>query len=249
MNAVQKFVSTLNMNQVHEIIENHKQFEIDCVVSEDNPIRVQTKNMMRSLGHDKFDNIIMWMESLASGCYRRIAEQHMEKSKSHDILDKNANTVLANIRHAIRNHETVSMGGGKFSPHELEKFVAYVTGLHQQSVAPDLSDAAKNEAHKKLQVWWVPQIPMKPFEVEVNSIEEGVKIMSVLGDYDLFQYEKQIKPDYCNTGGLNQWDEDCDGKGTPGWVNWVDEETGEDDPRAFLNESHWLKSHDIGMQP
>ena len=42
-----------------------------------------------------------------------------------------------------------------------------------------------------------------------------------------------IKPDYCNSGGLRRWCED-DGEGTPGWEVWYDEETGEDDPCDFV---------------
>jgi len=87
---------------------------------------------------------------------------------------------------------------------------------------------------KKLQVWWIPQIPMKAFNVDVSSVEEGVKIMAVLANYDIFQYENNIKPDYCNAGGLNQWSEDCDGEGNAGWESWYDEETGEDDPAEYL---------------
>jgi hypothetical protein len=86
----------------------------------------------------------------------------------------------------------------------------------------------------KLQVWWVPQVPMKAFTVDVETVAEGVKIMDTLASYDIFQYENHIKPDYSNAGGLNMWDEDCDGEGTPGWVSWQDDETGEDDPQAWL---------------
>lgn len=77
---------------------------------------------------------------------------------------------------------------------------------------------------------------MNAFTVDVASVEEGVKIMDVLADYDRFQFENKVKPDYCNTGGLNQWDKDSDGEGTPGWCSWYDEETGDDDPAV------WLKS-------
>lgn len=86
----------------------------------------------------------------------------------------------------------------------------------------------------KLQVWWIPQVPMKSFNVEVDSVEEAAKILTVLADYDLFQFENNIKPDYCNAGGLCVWDEDADGEGNPGWVDWYDEETGEDDPVEWL---------------
>jgi len=85
-----------------------------------------------------------------------------------------------------------------------------------------------------LQVFWVPQVPMKAFEVGVSSIEEAVKIMETLADYDAFQYENRIKPDYCNTGWLSRWVSDSNGEGNPGWEDWYDEESGIDDPRKYL---------------
>jgi hypothetical protein len=75
---------------------------------------------------------------------------------------------------------------------------------------------------------------MKAFAVYVATLEEGVKMMRVLADYDRFQYENNIKPDYCNAGGIQQWCDDCDGEGNPGWEDWYDEDTGEDDPERFL---------------
>jgi len=85
-----------------------------------------------------------------------------------------------------------------------------------------------------LKVWWVPQVPMKAFDVPVATVAEGVKVMDVLAQYDAFQFENRIKPDYCNAGGLCVWEEDMDGEGNPGWVDWYDEETGDDDPREWL---------------
>ena len=79
----------------------------------------------------------------------------------------------------------------------------------------------------KLRVWWVPQVPGKPFYVCVSSVKEGIKIMDVLADYDFFQLKNNIKPDYCNTGGLEILE---NGE----WVSWYDEETGTDDPREYL---------------
>lgn len=52
------------------------------------------------------------------------------------------------------------------------------------------------------EVWWVPQVPMKPFTVAVASIEEGRKVCHVLAAYDIFQLENRIKPDFCNAGGI-----------------------------------------------
>jgi hypothetical protein len=48
---------------------------------------------------------------------------------------------------------------------------------------------------------------------------EAVKIMDVLGEYDTFQYENNIKPDYSNVGGLEIYE---DGE----WVEWGDPEWG-----------------------
>jgi Superinfection exclusion gene product 17 len=87
-----------------------------------------------------------------------------------------------------------------------------------------------------LQVWWIPQIPMDSFMVPVKDVEEGAKLLDVLANYDMFQFKNNIKPDYCNAGGLNMFDADCDGDGNAGWCDWYDEETGEEDPHTYLAE-------------
>ena len=87
-----------------------------------------------------------------------------------------------------------------------------------------------------LQVWWIPQVPMKAFEVDTQSIEQGVFLINTLAAYDLFQFENNIKPDYANAGGLRRWCADSDGEGNPGWEDWYDEETGIDDPIEWLAE-------------
>lgn len=76
----------------------------------------------------------------------------------------------------------------------------------------------------KLRISHFPQVPCEPFNVDVNSIDEAKKIMDTLAYYDLFQFDHRIKPDYCNVTTLEMWDEDSDGEGTPGWINWYDEE-------------------------
>jgi len=85
-----------------------------------------------------------------------------------------------------------------------------------------------------LQVWWVPQVPGKPFTVDVPDVATGVLMMDALAEYDLFQLRNRIKPDYCNAGGLRRWCADSDGEGTPGWEDWYDKETSEEDPREFV---------------
>lgn len=81
----------------------------------------------------------------------------------------------------------------------------------------------------KLRVYWIPQVPMKPFHVDIESIEMGVRIMDILADYDCFQYYNNVKGDYCNVGGIEMFE---DGE----WFSWYDEESGYDEPREYLNE-------------
>lgn len=71
----------------------------------------------------------------------------------------------------------------------------------------------------KLRVWHIPQVPMKPFYVPVETPEEAIKILDVLADYDLFQLEHNIKPDYCSIQGLQEWDEE-----EQDWLEWSTED-------------------------
>jgi len=75
-----------------------------------------------------------------------------------------------------------------------------------------------------LKVWHIPQVPGKPFEVPVNTLEEAKIILNVLADYDIFQYENNIKPDYCNVQGLEVYEQNFDGDGNDDWVDWCDED-------------------------
>lgn len=71
-----------------------------------------------------------------------------------------------------------------------------------------------------LRVWWIPQIPMKPFIVKVGSIKEAKLILNTLADYNLFQLHNHIKPDYANAGGLEVYETDFDGSGKADWFEW-----------------------------
>lgn len=66
-----------------------------------------------------------------------------------------------------------------------------------------------------LRVWWIPQIPMAPFYVNVETIKEAKLLLNVLADYDAFQYAHKVKPDYSNVGGLQVLE---DGE----WSDWYD---------------------------
>ena len=70
-----------------------------------------------------------------------------------------------------------------------------------------------------LKVWWIPQVPGEPFEIEVSSAREAKKLLDVLAEYDAFQFENRIKPDYCNAGGLVEWNAE-----TGEWYDWHNEE-------------------------
>lgn len=84
---------------------------------------------------------------------------------------------------------------------------------------------------QRFRVWWIPQVPGEPFYVEVSSVPQGVKIMNTLADYDQFQLDNNIKPDYSNAGGLQMME---DGE----WVDWYDHATGEDDPEQWMEDNN-----------
>ena len=87
----------------------------------------------------------------------------------------------------------------------------------------------------KLRVWWIPQVPMKSFYVPVTSIEEGKKVLDILAAYDAFQLQNRVKPDYCNAGGLQMYDEEEND-----WFDWYLET--EDD--YFENIDEYINSTD-----
>lgn len=64
-----------------------------------------------------------------------------------------------------------------------------------------------------LRVYWFPQVPCKPFHVEVGSLVEAARVMDALARYDEFQFMQHIKPDYSNAGGLEVYE---GGE----WVDW-----------------------------
>ena len=69
----------------------------------------------------------------------------------------------------------------------------------------------------KLRVWWIPQIPMKPFTQAVTNLAEAKLLLDTLALYDEFQYNNRIKPDYSNMGGLQEYDEV-----EKEWLDWMD---------------------------
>lgn len=96
-----------------------------------------------------------------------------------------------------------------------------------------------------LRVWWIPQVPMQAFVVDVQNVEEAKLLLKVLAAYDQFQYENHIKPDYTNAGGLMMYDEKTveddirmgvEPANSVGWNDWYDEE--DNDIDAVMREEN-----------
>lgn len=67
-----------------------------------------------------------------------------------------------------------------------------------------------------MRVWWNPQVGANAtFYVPVDSVEQAKRVMDILSAYDCFQWNHHIKPDYCNCGGLQVYDQE-----TGEWEDW-----------------------------
>lgn len=78
-----------------------------------------------------------------------------------------------------------------------------------------------------LRVWWIPQVPMSAFTVPVESAEQGHWLCNVLADYDQFQLDNNIKPEYFNAGGVNRYEDNGDGGFD--WYDLDEDDSDEDD--------------------
>ena len=74
-----------------------------------------------------------------------------------------------------------------------------------------------------LEVWWIPQVPGKQFRVPVNDTDQAILLLDTLARYDTFQFENNIKPDYCNQGGLVVANDIGEGDGLE-WFDWYNED-------------------------
>ena len=89
-----------------------------------------------------------------------------------------------------------------------------------------MSEASMNP----LRVWWIPQIPMKPFYWPVATLAEAKNITELLAEYDQFQFDNNIKPDYSNVGGIEEYLGPIN-PGDDGWYDLDDED--DDEPVTF----------------
>lgn len=70
----------------------------------------------------------------------------------------------------------------------------------------------------KLRVLHFPQIPCKPFTVEVANETEAYNILNILADQHLWLFENNIIPDYSNSLIVEMFDEEEND-----WVNYYNE--------------------------
>jgi hypothetical protein len=75
----------------------------------------------------------------------------------------------------------------------------------------------------KLRVLHFPQVPCKPFTVDVKDEEQAYLIRNTLADQHNFLFENNIIPDFSNAIQVVMWDEDADGEGNPDWVTYYNE--------------------------
>lgn len=76
-----------------------------------------------------------------------------------------------------------------------------------------------------LRVWWIPQVPCKPFHAPVKNIDEAKLLLKTLANYDLFQLKHMIKGDYSNAGGLEVFEGVSeDEKVISEWCEWCNED-------------------------
>lgn len=91
----------------------------------------------------------------------------------------------------------------------------------------DIKKEIKKAMEGQLRIWWVPQIGMdETFTRLAPELNTAVMMLDMLADYDQFQLDNNIKPDYSNMGGVEVFE---DGE----WLEW--EKDGYDDPREYLD--------------
>lgn len=69
----------------------------------------------------------------------------------------------------------------------------------------------------KYKVWYIPQIPMKAFEYETDSLEVAKAVEEALEMFSCFEFQNNVKPDYSDAGGIQKWNED-----DHEWWDWED---------------------------
>ena len=78
---------------------------------------------------------------------------------------------------------------------------------------------------KKMRIYHFPNVPCKPFYVEVDNELEAHKLMNVLAMQHLWLEKNNFIPDYSNAMGVEMWDEDLDAdENGSKWTDYYNEE-------------------------
>lgn len=81
-----------------------------------------------------------------------------------------------------------------------------------------------------LKVWYVPQVPMQPYERilphhdgdEEKELALAAILLDTIISFSSFEFENRVKPDYSDMGGIERWE--GDGEGGRDWYEVEDEE-------------------------
>lgn len=73
-------------------------------------------------------------------------------------------------------------------------------------------------------------VDIEPFEICVNNLLEAHNVMDTLANYDYYQYDNQIKPDYRNYQCLEIWNDL-----NKLWCDWVDIEFWTNDVSVLID--------------
>lgn len=64
---------------------------------------------------------------------------------------------------------------------------------------------------EKYKIWYIPQIPMPPWELEIDDLETAKLVLNSVIDFSIFEYVNRVKPDYADVAGISRWEEDGEG--------------------------------------
>ena len=96
----------------------------------------------------------------------------------------------------------------------------------------------------QLKVWWIPQVPGEPFEVLLSSFTQAKILLEALAQYDLFQLAHNIKPDYCNAGGLVIWEADAPDDNGDCWTDFATDDGDDIDKLTMIQCLELDEKHD-----
>lgn len=63
---------------------------------------------------------------------------------------------------------------------------------------------------ERYRVYYIPQVPMKAFTVEVTELDAAQLLLTTIIDFSIFEFENKVKPDYSDAAGIERWEEDSE---------------------------------------